>query len=166
MTENVWAFVAKQDSVAWDFFRLLLKTCLLFNIGLAYPIQLFVVTDILEEWLLAPPMHAYHAVAEEEGGKTMRGRIPMAYKQNTLRAGLVALSVGVALAVPSFGLLISLVGSLGGSVLQFVMPALCYLSLLGRTASSNLRALCLLYVTVGVVSGAAGTIQAIARLIS
>jgi len=150
ITSNLAAFAAVHGGI-WTVLSTLVTVLLIACIVGTYPLQLMVVYDILEEWLfsrghLNPNSHKL-------------------WKQNGIRAGLVTLTVSVAVLFPSFDVLVSLVGSLGSSALQFVFPSLFFLRLKWSDIGVPLRVLVCGYVIFGVCAGILGTLQTIYDMI-
>src|SRR5690606_9294720 len=110
---------------------------LIFAIYATYPLQLFVVTDILLEWLAPLTRSRSHAVQQAASV--------------ALRVSLVLTTGVVAVAIPDFGLLMGLIGALGASSLQFTFPALIYLATFWRATRWPFRLLLMFYVLFGVV---------------
>eukprot|EP01089_Gocevia_fonbrunei_P017196 TRINITY_DN5506_c0_g1_i1.p1 TRINITY_DN5506_c0_g1~~TRINITY_DN5506_c0_g1_i1.p1 ORF type:complete len:483 (+),score=49.10 TRINITY_DN5506_c0_g1_i1:26-1474(+) len=147
ITINLTTFA--RGSVGWDTMNLFVTISLMIAILITYPLQLFVVTDICEEAMF------------KEGRLSVKNKWA---KQIVFRCGLVFMGAGVAIGIPNFGLLISLIGSLGTTSLQFVFPGLFYL-VLNPHASRWLRLLALFYVCFGISSGILGTVQTVRELI-
>jgi amino acid permease len=84
----------------------------------SYPLNMYPVTTRLESlWMLSEP----------NGNDT---NTPHAmWKRTALRTGLVFLALILAIAIPSFGLFISLIGSLFSTALAFVFPTLFHMKL-------------------------------------
>jgi amino acid permease len=116
-----------------------------------YPLQLFVVTDIGEEYLftsgLLSTKHQF-------------------WKQNLFRTILVLFTGVIAVAIPNFNSLISLIGSFGSAALQFIFPGLIYLRLYRWKSGYFMRFFSVFIVVFGVGVGALGTGQTIQQIIS
>ncbi len=82
-----------------------------------------------------------------------------------LRAVLVGFLCLLAYLIPNFGALVGLIGSLGGSTLQFIVPPLCYVKLLWHEISASTFALLAVYIIVGIVGGFVGFVQSLEDLI-
>lgn len=115
---------------------LLVKLCLSISLCCTYPIQLTPVVKIMEQKLL--------------------GRRPRGLAHVALRCSVVLFTCVLAQTVPFFGLFASLVGGCSASLMNLIMPPLCYLKLAWvqlSTPQKLLNALCVLIgATVVVVS--------------
>lgn len=74
-----------------------------------------------------------------------------------LRTALVASSVCVAFLLPFFGLVMALIGSLLSVLVAIIMPALCFLRILGKKATTMQIVLSTTIVVVGAVTAVIGT---------
>jgi proton-coupled amino acid transporter len=172
VTANVYEYV---DSEHWtgavrSLFFPTLKLLLAFNLLLTFPLQLFVVTDLIEDYIFRRlmPQKAYQAVSSSDQTELMSAspRFDLIYwQQNGLRAVLVAVICLLAYSVPNFGALVGLIGSLGGSSLQFIIPALCYMKLFWNELSAFWVCVFVLYMSIGIVGGFVGFVQSLAELI-
>lgn len=153
ITSNVDAFADAQGSDMWRQLQALARISFCIAIGLTLPTQLFVVSDIGEECLFQP------------GRLSPRWKIA---KQNFFRTSLVVFAAFLAITIPKFGPLVSLIGSLGGSALQFVFPALCSLWLPTRAVqlSPRSKAIRWLYLVIGCLAGVAGTVLSVKELLA
>lgn len=131
----------------------ILYTCvtigLIIAIAATYPIQLFVVTDIIEEAMFKP------------GRLSPRFRF---FKVFAFRSLLVLGTVGIAIGVPDFNLLMGLIGSLGCTTLQFIFPGMFCLKLFPE-APLYQKAISVFYILFGLAGGGLGTYQTISELI-
>ncbi|XP_010471796.1 PREDICTED: vacuolar amino acid transporter 1-like [Camelina sativa] len=82
-----------------------------------------------------------------------------------LRTILVLSTLVVALTLPFFAIMGALMGSFLAMLVAFILPCLCYLSILKSRLSQTQIGLCIFIIIVGVVSGCCGTYSAIVRLI-
>ncbi|XP_031254843.1 amino acid transporter AVT1D-like [Pistacia vera] len=81
-----------------------------------------------------------------------------------IRTILVISTLVVALTVPFFASLMSLVGSFLTMLVTLIFPCVCYLSILKGRLSKLKIAVCLFYITIGVVCAYAGTYSALTRI--
>ncbi|KAH6772195.1 Transmembrane amino acid transporter family protein [Perilla frutescens var. hirtella] len=78
-----------------------------------------------------------------------------------IRTALVLSSLLVAFLIPFFGTVMSLIGSLFSVLMAMVMPALCFLKILGRKSATKMQiALSCCIVVLGLVCGIMGTYSA------
>lgn len=133
----------------WEAFSTIVSVLLIFAIMGTFPLQLFVVTDIAEEWLFRKFM-------------ALRGR--KGFYTNIFRTVLVALACVIAISIPQFGLLMGLIGSLGGATLQFIFPAAFVLKLEWHDLSLFRKVLYIFYLCFGSLAGVMGFIQTIQEL--
>ncbi|ESQ52838.1 hypothetical protein EUTSA_v10016504mg [Eutrema salsugineum] len=82
-----------------------------------------------------------------------------------LRTALVASSVCSAFLIPFFGLVMALIGSLLSILVAIVMPALCFIKIMGNKATRTQMILSSTIVAIGLVSGALGTYSSVAKII-
>eukprot|EP00028_Trichosphaerium_sp_Am-I-7-wt_P003029 CAMPEP_0168513556 /NCGR_PEP_ID=MMETSP0405-20121227/3538_1 /TAXON_ID=498012 /ORGANISM="Trichosphaerium sp, Strain Am-I-7 wt" /LENGTH=253 /DNA_ID=CAMNT_0008532421 /DNA_START=573 /DNA_END=1330 /DNA_ORIENTATION=- len=134
ITKNLEEFA--QNSIVWGYLSVITKLCFIVAIGLTYPIQMFVVTDLVED--------RFEYFKVQSGAS----RDDLVVRQNVFRAILASLTVLVAVTVPNFGVLAGLVGALGSAALQFICPAWFALKLYNNT-SIGYRALLVLYILFG-----------------
>jgi len=134
----------------WEILMVTVQLFLVFCIAGSYPLQLFVFTDILEHWLLST-------------GRL--GETHLYAKQNAIRALIVAATCLVAVAVPSFSLLMAIIGSLGSASLQFIFPALFMLLIAWSTLPWPSRLLYSFYILLGSAGGAFGFVQAMVEVV-
>jgi len=85
----------------------------------SYPLNMYPVTVRLETLL---------GLADANGNDATHVRAVM-WKRTVLRSSLVALALALALAIPSFGLFIALIGALFSTALAFVFPTLFHMKL-------------------------------------
>ncbi|XP_071734578.1 amino acid transporter AVT1C-like [Rutidosis leptorrhynchoides] len=81
-----------------------------------------------------------------------------------IRTGLVLSTLIVALSVPFFGLVLSLIGSLLTMMVTFILPCVCYLSILRGKTTLFQVSFCVLTVVVGLVSSAIGTYTSLSEI--
>jgi len=121
------------------FVKLLLCAGLLFT----FPIMIFPVSQLLDD-LLLDPMHEN-----------------LVSFQNIIRVGLVMFAGLVAVAVPDFGLFISLVGSSCCSILAFIMPAFIHFKVCKDDLSFAAIAADWFIVAFGIFAAVVSTRQAV-----
>ncbi|KAL0907613.1 hypothetical protein M5K25_022032 [Dendrobium thyrsiflorum] len=83
-----------------------------------------------------------------------------------IRTALTLSTLFVALAVPFFGLVMALIGSLLTMLVSFVFPCICFLSIIRGKATQTQVAMCILIVLVGLTSSALGTFSAVSKIIN
>lgn len=146
--ENMVQF-ADQAGGPWHVLTAVVRGCLIFTVAATFPVQLFVVSDIVEQ---------------EYMFKDGRWRTHMLLKANIFRTLLVAAAVLVAWLVPHFGPLMGIIGGIGSAALQFIFPSLFYLKLFPEMSKAR-RAACVVFVVTGAVGGILGTIDSISQLV-
>ncbi|KAL8247571.1 hypothetical protein R6Q59_008787 [Mikania micrantha] len=82
-----------------------------------------------------------------------------------IRTGLVFSTLVVALAIPFFGLVMSLIGSLMTMLVTLIMPCLCFMSILKGKLTPFQVSFCVLIIVVGTVSSAIGTYTSLLDII-
>ncbi|KAF5798979.1 putative amino acid transporter, transmembrane domain-containing protein [Helianthus annuus] len=82
-----------------------------------------------------------------------------------IRTGLVLSILVVALTIPFFGLVMSLVGSLLTMLVTLILPCVCFLSILKGNISWFQGSFCALIILVGIISSAIGTYTSILEII-
>lgn len=82
-----------------------------------------------------------------------------------IRTALVISTLLVALSIPFFGLVMSLIGSLLTMLVTLILPCACFLSILRGKATRFQIAVCIIIIAVGVVSSAFGTRSSLSRII-
>ncbi|CAN7007692.1 unnamed protein product [Brassica rapa subsp. trilocularis] len=82
-----------------------------------------------------------------------------------LRTALVASSVCSAFLIPFFGLVMALIGSLLSILVAIIMPALCFMRIMGNKATRTQMILSSTIVAIGLVSGILGTYSSVAKII-
>nr|XP_010910787.1 amino acid transporter AVT1B [Elaeis guineensis] len=82
-----------------------------------------------------------------------------------IRTALVLSTLFVALSVPFFGLMMSLIGSLLTMLVTLVLPCACFLSILRGQVTWTQVSLCILIIIVGVVCSTFGTYSALSKII-
>lgn len=149
MTDQLAHYSAVQGGI-WPLIEVIVRVCLVFSIAATYPVQLFVVTDIVENGFL------------------FKGKF---YQANTkkmmmyiFRATLVICSMLIAWLIPNFGPLVGLIGAFGSSSLQFIAPALFYLKIFPEM-SKTARYYCWFLIAFGGVGGIMGTVDSMKELI-
>ncbi|GER57223.1 transmembrane amino acid transporter family protein [Striga asiatica] len=81
-----------------------------------------------------------------------------------IRIALVISSLFVAFVIPFFGTVMSLIGSLFSVLMAVIMPALCFLRILGKSATSTQVVLSTIIVVLGAISAVLGTYNSFAEL--
>ncbi|KAL6509017.1 hypothetical protein OROGR_023124 [Orobanche gracilis] len=81
-----------------------------------------------------------------------------------IRIALVMSSLFVAFIIPFFGTVMSLIGSLFSVLMAVILPALCFLKIMGKSASRMQVVLSTAIVALGIVSAALGTYSSLSEL--
>ncbi|KAK4481758.1 hypothetical protein RD792_012669 [Penstemon davidsonii] len=81
-----------------------------------------------------------------------------------LRTALVISSLCVAFILPFFGTVMSLIGSLFSVLMAVIMPALCFLKIMGKKATTTQIVLSIGMVALGTVSAVLGTYSSLSEL--
>nr|XP_043631511.1 amino acid transporter AVT1C-like [Erigeron canadensis] len=81
-----------------------------------------------------------------------------------IRTGLVFSTLAVALSIPFFGLVMSLIGSLLTMLVTLILPCACYLSILRGKITRFQRSLCVLIIVVGTISSVIGTYTSLSEI--
>ncbi|CAM0907977.1 unnamed protein product [Alopecurus aequalis] len=82
-----------------------------------------------------------------------------------LRTALVLSSLVVALSVPFFGLVMSLVGSLLTMFVAYILPCACFLAILRSTVAWYQIVLCVFIIAVGLCCAGVGTYSSLSKII-
>ncbi|KAJ0258283.1 Amino acid transporter AVT1A [Hirschfeldia incana] len=82
-----------------------------------------------------------------------------------LRTALVASSVCAAFLIPFFGLVMALIGSILSILVAIIMPALCFMRIMGNKATRTQIILSWIIVAIGLVSGTLGTYSSVAKIV-
>ncbi|XP_011041044.1 PREDICTED: vacuolar amino acid transporter 1-like [Populus euphratica] len=82
-----------------------------------------------------------------------------------IRTALVISTLLVALSIPFFGLVMSLIGSLLTMLVTLILPCACFLSILRAKATRFQIAVCIIIIAVGVVSSVFGTRSSLSQII-
>ncbi|KAF5467081.1 hypothetical protein F2P56_016943 [Juglans regia] len=82
-----------------------------------------------------------------------------------IRTTLVVSTLVVGLVIPFFGLVMSLIGSLLTMLVTLILPCACFLSILRRKVTRFQVVLCIIIITVGVISSAIGTYSALSKIV-
>ncbi|KAJ6432889.1 hypothetical protein OIU84_020012 [Salix udensis] len=82
-----------------------------------------------------------------------------------IRTALVISTLLVALSIPFFGLVMSLIGSLLTMLVTLILPCACFLSILRGKATRFQIAACIIIIAVGVLSSVYGTHSSLSRII-
>mmetsp|Transcript_36978 Transcript_36978/g.58168 ORF Transcript_36978/g.58168 Transcript_36978/m.58168 type:complete len:460 (-) Transcript_36978:1885-3264(-) len=115
-----------------------------------YPIMMYPVFVILEKALFgggAPETKIQHA-------KTM-----------ALRAGIVVLSVGIAIGIPQFDLFLSLIGGMGSAQLMFIFPPIVYAKCFWNEISIYQKVMCGSLLGFGLITVVTTTLFTIIQLV-
>ncbi|CAN1179003.1 Amino acid transporter AVT1C [Linum perenne] len=83
----------------------------------------------------------------------------------SIRTLLVISTLVVAISVPFFGPVLSLIGSLLTMFVTLILPCASYLSILRNKVNRYQIWLCLLIITVGLISSAFGTYSAVLSIV-
>lgn len=81
-----------------------------------------------------------------------------------LRTALVVSTVCFAFALPFFGLVMALIGSLLSILVAVIMPALCFVKILGKKATRSQMIISTSIVVFGVISAALGTYSSLSGI--
>ncbi|KAM0042648.1 putative amino acid transporter, transmembrane domain-containing protein [Helianthus debilis subsp. tardiflorus] len=82
-----------------------------------------------------------------------------------IRTTLVASTLLVALSFPFFGLVMSLMGSLLTMLVSLIFPCACFLRIIKGNVTRFQRSLCVLIITIGMVSAVSGTYTSLCEII-
>ncbi|XP_050209546.1 amino acid transporter AVT1C [Mercurialis annua] len=82
-----------------------------------------------------------------------------------IRTALVISTLLVGLAIPFFGLVMSLIGSLLTMLVTLILPCACFLSILRGKATRFQATFCIIIIIVGVISSVVGTYSALSKII-
>ncbi|KAJ6325474.1 hypothetical protein OIU76_012537 [Salix suchowensis] len=82
-----------------------------------------------------------------------------------IRTALVISTLLVALSIPFFGLVMSLIGSLLTMLVTLILPCACFLSIVRGKATRFQIAACIIIIAVGVLSSVYGTHSSLSRII-
>lgn len=126
-------------------FGMLVKSCLCLGIFFTYPVMMFPVIKILENYLLP------------DAGKSV-------WKANCLRFCLVVLTGFVVLAVPNFANLMALVGSSCCTLLAFILPGIFHWNIFRGSLTRSQVMLDWFLVLIGFLGTIVGTMDALTRL--
>lgn len=75
----------------------------------------------------------------------------------SIRSMLVFLSLALVIAVPSFSLLVSLLGSLGSFTICVTFPCACYLKLFWKEIGLGTKVINILFIMIGISGSVIGT---------
>ncbi|CAA3026031.1 Vesicular inhibitory amino acid transporter [Olea europaea subsp. europaea] len=81
-----------------------------------------------------------------------------------LRTALVVSTVCVAFILPFFGLVMALIGSLLSILVAVIMPALCFMKILGNKATKTQMIVSTSIVALGIVSAVLGTYSSLSEI--
>ncbi|CAH8376219.1 unnamed protein product [Eruca vesicaria subsp. sativa] len=82
-----------------------------------------------------------------------------------IRTALVFSTLLVGLAIPFFGLVMSLIGSLLTMLVTLILPPACFLSIVRRKVTRTQMMLCVLIIVVGAISSVVGSYSALSKII-
>ncbi|XP_056864867.1 amino acid transporter AVT1C [Raphanus sativus] len=82
-----------------------------------------------------------------------------------IRTALVFSTLLVGLAIPFFGLVMSLIGSLLTMLVTLILPPACFLSIVRRKVTRTQMMLCVLIIIVGAISSVVGSYSALSQII-
>ncbi|XP_024013507.1 amino acid transporter AVT1B isoform X2 [Eutrema salsugineum] len=82
-----------------------------------------------------------------------------------IRSALAFSTLLVGLAIPFFGLVMSLIGSFLTMLITLILPPACFLSILRTKVTPTQVTICILIITVGAVCSAIGTYSALSKII-
>ncbi|KAL1209823.1 Amino acid transporter AVT1C [Cardamine amara subsp. amara] len=82
-----------------------------------------------------------------------------------IRTALVFSTLLVGLAIPFFGLVMSLIGSLLTMLVTLILPPACFLSILRGKVTRSQMMLCVLIIIVGAISSVIGSYSALSKII-
>ncbi|KAL0740217.1 hypothetical protein Bca4012_081730 [Brassica carinata] len=82
-----------------------------------------------------------------------------------IRTALVFSTLLVGLAIPFFGLVMSLIGSLLTMLVTLILPPACFLSIVRRKVTRTQMMLCVLIIIVGAISSVIGSYSALSQII-
>jgi len=85
----------------------------------------------------------------------------MEYVSSLVKVGLIAMSLGVAIFVPSFGFLCSLLGLICAMTVSVIFPAASHLKMFGTKLSSFEKTIDWIIIIFGIITAVAGTIALI-----
>jgi len=120
-------------------FSILVKSFLCISLFFTYPMMLFPVFSILEKKL----------------------QLSGVYYTTAIRLFIVILTGIIVMEVPNFGDLMALVGASCCTLLAYIMPALCHLSLFKDELSSNSKTLDFVLLFLGITGAIIGTADTI-----
>eukprot|EP01114_Cavostelium_apophysatum_P008085 TRINITY_DN2036_c0_g2_i1.p1 TRINITY_DN2036_c0_g2~~TRINITY_DN2036_c0_g2_i1.p1 ORF type:complete len:449 (-),score=121.61 TRINITY_DN2036_c0_g2_i1:7-1353(-) len=141
-------------AVECDTIKLALSLVLIF----AYPLQMFPVIQILERLIIPKNL----GIARPWLDTLVR---------NVMRACLAALSLGMAKAIPYFGLFSALVGTFSNSFMAFIFPCIAYLKLFRHDEDKDKRprwwmtAFCIFVILIGIIGMGVGSAMVIKELV-
>ncbi|KAL1351157.1 hypothetical protein AAHE18_06G076800 [Arachis hypogaea] len=82
-----------------------------------------------------------------------------------LRTMLVLATLLAAFLIPFFGLVMALIGSLLSTLVALILPALCFLRIVGKRATSTQVTLSIIIAAIGIASASLGTYSALLKII-
>ncbi|XP_010508748.1 PREDICTED: vacuolar amino acid transporter 1-like [Camelina sativa] len=122
------------------------------------------------QWTTVVSPFTKYALLMNPLARSIEELLPLRMQENIwcfllLRTALVASSVCSAFLIPFFGLVMALIGSLLSILVAIVMPALCFIKIMGNKATRTQMVLSSIIVAIGVVSGTLGTYSSVAKII-
>ncbi|PHT86490.1 hypothetical protein T459_08596 [Capsicum annuum] len=82
-----------------------------------------------------------------------------------IRTALTISTVVVGLAVPFFGLVMALIGSLLTMLVTLILPCVCFMRILKGKTSGLQVTVCVLIITIGAISAVIGSYSALSNII-
>ncbi|KAL3696643.1 hypothetical protein R1sor_010719 [Riccia sorocarpa] len=82
-----------------------------------------------------------------------------------IRTGLVLSTVGVAILIPFFGLVMAFIGAFLSMTVSLILPCMCYLRIIGDSATISQRLLCGFIIMVGLLCAFGGTYSSVAEIV-
>jgi proton-coupled amino acid transporter len=131
----------------------------------SYPIQFYPVMETLERshsFRTLVGVDMSHGLPVLSAGLVGSGQDPtVELKTKAARAALVFSTGAVAMLVPNYGLVVSLVGSLGGATLSLVVPNVLYLALAHRELNYPSIVTCWVIIATGLMVAVVGTTETV-----
>jgi len=141
--------IPHESKDSFDFARLV-QFCLSLGLFLTYPVMMFPVTNLLQQraqqWLNSDKIveHKYFGMF--------------------IRLCCVTITGIVAILVPKFALVMSLIGATCCTFLAFIIPAVCHIMIFKETLTNSQRAWDYFLVAVGVIGCLTGTWDAVKKI--
>ncbi len=141
---------------------MLVKLFLCIALLFTYPIQLFPISELGDTHLR---QLTTRFISNNTSQNTYKKYIKM-HIENIIRVCLLLITALVAiLGAQVFGLILSLVGGLGGSLLSFVFPPLCHLKLKGRQLRWYVIVKDILLILFGLVGATITTVMSVVEIV-